>query len=452
MKIVIPKLINNALQEYWLLIKKPIPSGKRRVAHRFVHGMTWGILGGLVSRVFVIFSNIIVARLLGKTVYGELGIIQNTVGMFGIFAGLGLGMTATKYISEYRHKDVNKTERILGVSYLLAIFSGALISLGLVVLSPLLANKAIAAPHLINALKISSLLLFLGAITGAQSGALCGFEAFEKNAKINIIIGVLGLPITYVGVNYWGLMGAIWATIIVFFVNSILNHVALYSECTAAGIKLKFTGGWSEWPILWKYSFPATMSGIMVGPVTWTVSAMLVNRQNGYAEMGVFNAANQWRVALLFIPTIIGQIITPIMSEQLGAGCNNSASKALKAAMLMSGLIVIPAAILMGIFSPWIMLQYGPTFSNSWPVLLVVLATASLLAIQTPVGNIIAASGQMWVGTFMNAGWGVAVILFTWFLLPLGALGLALAFLFGYLVHGIWTFWYAWRTLSNQTC
>lgn len=43
-----------------------------------------------------------VARLLGNAVCGELGIIQSTVGMFGVFAGFGLRVTATKHVAEFR--------------------------------------------------------------------------------------------------------------------------------------------------------------------------------------------------------------------------------------------------------------------------------------------------------------------------------------------------------------
>lgn len=427
------------------LLKRPSHAENENVTHRLVHGMSWGILGGVLSRAFTLFSSIIIARMLGKTGYGEYGIIQSTVGMFGVFAGLGLGLTATKYVAEYRYKDVDRTEKILGISSLLAFCSGAMMTALLMVFASFLATKTLAASHLTHALQAGSLLLFLNAVTGTQTGALCGFEAFKKNAMVNFWIGVLCIPITYIGVCRWGLIGAIWATNIVLLLNWVMNHIVLRSECRKAGITLRISGCWSEWPILWKYSLPATISGVTIGPVVWTVSALLVNQPNGYAEMGVFNAANQWRLILLFIPTIIGQIITPIMSERFGVSCNSSAFKTLKLAIFVSVLVILPMAIVMGIFSPWIMLQYGKDFSDGWPVLLVVLATASLLAIQTPVGNVIAASGRMWVGTFMNAGWGITVISAAWFLLPLGALGIALAFLLGYILHSIWTFWFAWR-------
>ncbi len=436
--------------QYLTLLKRPTHSEKANVSHRFVHGVTWGVLGGVGSRFFTLLSSIIIARALGKTVFGEYGIIQSTVGMFGVFAGLGLGLTATKYVAEYRYKDPARAERILGLSSVVAFVSSAIVSIIFYKMAPFLAVKTIAAPHLTHSLQLSVGLLFLGAVTGAQTGALAGFEAFKKNAFVNFCIGFLSIPITFIGVWRWGLVGAIWSAIIVLLVNWIVNHIILRTECRRAGMALKISNCWSEWPILWRYSLPATMSGIVVAPVLWTASAMLVNQPGGYAEMGVFNAANQWRNLLLFIPTIIGQIITPILSEQLGEGNHQSSMKALKAAMFISGLVAVPLALILAVLSPWIMRQYGTAFANGWPVLLVVLATASLLAIQSPVGNVIAASGRMWLGTLMNAGWGIAVIASIWLLLPLGALGLASAFLIAYVIHCIWTFWFARRFLSTR--
>jgi len=42
---------------------------------------------------------IVVARILGKEEFGQLAIVQSTVGMLGVIAGLGLGLTATKHVA-----------------------------------------------------------------------------------------------------------------------------------------------------------------------------------------------------------------------------------------------------------------------------------------------------------------------------------------------------------------
>ena len=41
----------------------------------------------------------------GQEGFGALGMIQSTAGMLGVLAGLGLGITATKYVSELRRLD-----------------------------------------------------------------------------------------------------------------------------------------------------------------------------------------------------------------------------------------------------------------------------------------------------------------------------------------------------------
>jgi O-antigen/teichoic acid export membrane protein len=59
--------------------------------------------------------------MLGKTGYGELGMIQTTVGMFGVFAGFGLGVTATKHVAEFRRSDPARAGRIIGLSSVFAV-------------------------------------------------------------------------------------------------------------------------------------------------------------------------------------------------------------------------------------------------------------------------------------------------------------------------------------------
>ena len=53
-------------------------------------------------------------RTLGRDTFGAFGLIQGAVGMFGVFAGMGLGITATKYI-ECRISDPAKASRVLSL-------------------------------------------------------------------------------------------------------------------------------------------------------------------------------------------------------------------------------------------------------------------------------------------------------------------------------------------------
>jgi O-antigen/teichoic acid export membrane protein len=177
---------------------------------------------------------------------------------------------------------------------------------------------------------------------------------------------------------------------------------------------------------------------------------MLVNQPNGYAEMGVLNAANQWYIAILFLPRLLGQVVLPILSERIGDKDRLRSEVLLTTSMKLNGAVVLPIVVIGCLLSPFIMQLYGAGFRSAWPILSVILITAGLLAVQIPVGQIIAASGKMWVGFIMNVGWGFTFIFITWVLIEWGALGLALAKGGAYLLHATWTFGFAYLYLLRK--
>lgn len=420
-----------------------LPAGSLRA--RVAKGAFWSLAGAVIARGLNLVASIIVARLLGTVGYGKLGIIQSTVGMFSVFAGFGLGMTSTKYVAEFREKDPDKAGRIIALSSSVAFVSGGIISVILIIFAPWLATKTIAAPHLTNLLRISAGLLFLGAINGAQTGALSGFEAFRTIAVINLISGIISFPLMVAGVWFFKLEGAVFALIGSMLVNYILNKIAINRECAKFNIKPDFQTSFQELPILWKFSLPAFLSSAIVGPVTWLCNSILVNQPNGYAEMGIFNAANQWFNALLFLPGVMSQAVIPVLSERFGLNDNISSTKVLSFTIRTNGLIIFTIAILCSILNQNIINFYGKGFESGGLTLIIVLFTAGLLAIQIPVGNVILASGKMWLGFIMNLGWGLVFIIMTWLLIRFGSFGLASARLIAYIAHATWTFWFAYN-------
>jgi len=95
---------------------------------------------------------------------------------------------------------------------------------------------------------------------------------------------------------------------------------------------------------------------------------------------------------------------------------------------------------------------YGPEFARHGSVLSIVALTFLLQALQMPIGQLIAASGRMWLGAALNLGWSFAFIAFTWLLVGrgMGAVGLALGYVFSYLIHSAWTGWYGVRLLNGS--
>ena len=154
---------------------------------RLVKGALWSLAGSVISRGLMMAAWVLVARVLGKETYGEFGIIRSTVNMFTVFAGFGLGLTATKYIAEFRNSDPHRAGRVMALSGLFAAISGGVIALGLGIFAPWLAQASLNAPHLANPLRLGALMLLLTAMNGAQTGALAGFDAFKAIAVVTSI-------------------------------------------------------------------------------------------------------------------------------------------------------------------------------------------------------------------------------------------------------------------------
>ena len=295
------------LSNYRQRLQTLIPANSFRA--RFARGAFWSLVGTLISQALTLAASVVVARLLGKVGFGELSMIRSTVGMFGVFAGLGLGLTATKYVAEFRLKDPGRAGRIIGMSSCVAFLSGGVISTLVFAFTPYLAAHVINAPHLAPELRIACALLFLNALVGAQTGALAGFEAFKTIAKVNLCRGLLTFPLMVSGVYFWGLPGAVSALAIAAAAGWVLNHFALRNQTRRAAIAANYRGFWPELPVLSKFSLPAVLSGFMVAPVTWVVKALLVNQANGYAAMGIFEAANKWRRLVVLVPSLLAQVL-----------------------------------------------------------------------------------------------------------------------------------------------
>jgi len=393
--------------------------------------------GAVISRGLMLAATVLVARMLGKTGFGELGMIRSTLGMFGVFAGFGLGLTATKHVAEFRTSDPARAGHIIGLSALFASVTGGLMALGLFIFAPWLAQHTINAPHLTGVLRIGALILFINALNGAQTGALAGFEAFKTIAYVNLFVGLISFPILVCGAYFGGLTGAVWALTINLGVNWLLNHIALRKEERRYKVPFTLRNCSREWPVLWRFSLPAFLSGTVAQPVYWACIALLVNQPNGYGEMGIFSAADQWYGMLLFLPSMFGRVVLPVVSDQMGQNKAKPSIKTLVLALKTNLLITVPLATAACIASPYIMSLYGEHFTSGWPTMVVLLLAAVVKAAIAPAGILVAASGKMWIGFATNSFWAVTIILGTLLLVDFGSLGIVVARLISFVLSAI---------------
>jgi O-antigen/teichoic acid export membrane protein len=403
------------------------------VGSRLARGVFWSMAGSVISRGLMLCATVLVARMLGKTVYGELGMLQSTVGMFGVFAGFGLGLTATKYVAEFRQSDPVRVGRILGLSGIFAMLTGGVMALGLLVFAPWLAEHTINAPQLVGVLRVGALILFINALNGAQTGALSGFEAFKTIAHVNLFVGLLSFPILVCGAYFGGLTGAVWALVINLCFNWLLNHLALRKEARRYRVPFTFRNCSRELPILWSFALPAVLSGVMVGPANWGCRALLTNQPNGYDEMGILTATLVFQVLLLFVSNMLG---APLLSMVSNAGANIS-DKLSVVNILSTWILGVIVAIPLLCFPEIAQLVFGSDYAtrNFQVTFSLVVFCTSIMTFKQGLARVLAANNLLWWGFYSNTLWAVILIGSTMFLVHLGAPGLAASLTIAYILN-----------------
>lgn len=396
-------------------------------------GIFWGVVGTLLSKMFIMIASIITSRLLGVDKNGEFGIINNTVVMFSTFATLGLGTTATKFIAELKFKEKEKCGNIISMTNMIALFTGLVMSIILFFSSEWLAIYTLNNPNVTIGLRISSILLFFNTINTVQISTLAGFEDFKGIAKLTTMQGILSLPIFFSTTLLWGVEGLVFGYGIVALVCCILYRIVISQQLKKHNIIFNYSSCLKEYKILFQFSLPSMLSNVMVGPVTWLGNTIIINTVGGYTALGLFNAAFQWRTAIMLIPSAIGNVIlSTIISSQ-------EDEKLEFLNMSLSFYIVVLICIPIILFPDLIGVLYGVQYAgSSFNVTLIFIAlTCCLLAYKEGISRNLISRNLMWFGFLSNALWAISFLIFMVLLKEYGSIGISLTYFLSYLISTV---------------
>ncbi len=284
---------------------------------RLARSMAWSIVGSAFAQGGSFLSSIVLARVLGKEPFGEFSFIQSTVTAFTTFASLGLGLTATKYITEYRASHPEKIGKLLGLSSMLVVLAGACFSIALAVCAPALAVRSDHS-SIIPAFRLGTVCVFFLTLTGYQLGILAGFEAFKSIGRIGILCGLASPFLSWWGAVKFGMPGAVAAQCAGAVLLWSLYESAVRAECRRRGLAFQYRGAWEQRAVLTRVSIPATACGIVSSVVVWGSNAILA-KASGYSELALFAAAGNLRSAVMFLPALTLRVAGPRLNYMFAA-------------------------------------------------------------------------------------------------------------------------------------
>ncbi|HEX5000283.1 MAG TPA: oligosaccharide flippase family protein, partial [Terriglobia bacterium] len=345
----------------------------------------WALLGSGLSQGASLIAALMLGRMLELTMFGQLALIQTTVLLFGNLGEAGLTLTTTKFVGRWKERDPGRAGRLVGWSMRATAISGLFMVVLLIVAAPRLGSfPADAAPL---AFAGAGGLLIFEMMNRLQFGALAGLESFRQTSHIQLGRALILLPIVWAGVTYRGLGGALAGMAVVSLATFLIGNRVLRRECALRAIPLD--GARFERGVL-ATSASLWISTVLLTGSTWAVMMLLTRQSSGYDELGLFNAADRWKIALLFLPNVLFQVVLPMLSRSHAAGDHRACRQIVSMAILLVTGVTGTAALAVYLLSPLLMSWYGRSFEvgNS------VLAVAAIGSVATALYTV--GSGVLW--------------------------------------------------------
>lgn len=418
---------------------------------RFLGAAGWSLVSSFIAQLLVLITMASAARLLDNEQYGQLVFLQNTVLAFGVFAGLGIGTAVIHYASMLKSIDLTRLSRILGALILACICLSLCLLLIILFKAEFLADRVMNSRELKHYLPIVGAALVFIVIDNFNKSLLLGLGSMRAYVASIVIGAILGSLAFLIGGIKFGLDGFVYGILVNYILQFLVSSIIAKRACIENNVHIDLKHSKLEWRTLRDFALPGMLGGAVIQPAHWFCQALLAHKPGGYTDIAIFGIAFQWFSLVQFIPLAAGKVLLPLLSEYVHNKGNDKARNLIVFSVFVNGIVSIPSAILISILSQFILGFYGADYQQYSNVLIFASLASVLLAIQMPVGNLVASTSRMWTGFFMNIGWAAVYTFSATELLAKGALGIIQAMIIAYVVHATWTFYYAYRHFGSKT-
>jgi len=396
---------------------------------QLLSGAAWSILGAAIGRALLLGAGVVSGRVLGVVAFGKLGMVQSTAVLFGAVIGASLSLATTDGVARTRASDPVRAGGFIVTAYRLALGCGA----GATLLVFFAGGQLRFMAELQGELRLGAALVLFGALNAVQGSVLAGLGGFRPLALASVARGVGSFLFIALGAWRAGLPGAIAGQVLAELLSAAAFHAAIVASTRAQGIPLSSAAASGSVRRLTGIALPTLLGTVALQPVLWGCNVLLVSGRSGFADLGLFNAAERWRQLLLFVPASVSANVLAALSRLNGAGDGAGFRRIFRRSLALVLLVVLVPAAAVVLCAPLCLEVFGAEYRRAAPALAVLAASSIPSALNNTLGQVLIARGKVWWRFSVDLGL-VAILMGTAYaLVPgWGATGLATANLLAY--------------------
>lgn len=358
--------------------------------NKLISDSLWSLLGNVFGRGLALIAGIIVARFLGKDIYGEYGAIRNTIITIGIFSTFGLGYTATKFVAELRVNNKEIINSFIHRANIITIVFSGIMAILLFSFSNEVSVYIFKGADLQFPLRILSVLIVFNAVTSTQIGILSGFGKFKEIAKINTVVGFLTFSFSIFLTYLYSFNGAIIALLIAQILNCIINYYYVKKEQNTNLIN----GDIITYKEILFFSTPIAMQEGTYAISSWISMILLIN-YTSFGQLGMYTVAMQWSSIVLFIPGILRNVVLSHLSSHTNN--ENMQNRIMLQTIFINILCTIIPAVLVFGFNGFVESSYGHTFKDVGYLITTAVFSTVFVSVSNVYSQAYTAQGKNWM-------------------------------------------------------
>jgi O-antigen/teichoic acid export membrane protein len=161
------------------------------------------------------------------------------------------------------------------------------------------------------------------------------------------------------------------------------------------------------------------LGSICTTAAMWFANVVLVAQPDGYASLGVFNAAERWRQLLLFLPASFSPVVLTMLSNLHGTNDPRAYRRLFGLNLSVSvAVVVVPSLVVMLCASP-AMALFGEEYRAGRITLVILSASSVAIVLNNLLGQILVSRGAV-VGRFvLDALLATVLAVVSWQLIPI---------------------------------
>ena len=363
---------------------------------RLQGGVSWNFASAICTQGATFLTTIVLTNMAGIGVFGRYSMVQNTLATVVTLSALSMSTTTTKFISEFRSTDRNRTGRLLSLFNRISLISGAVSGILLLLAADLIATT-LKDPGLAPGLRIGAGFLFFSTVNAYQLGALAGFEGYRSLAVAAALSGTLTLVCASLGMYLYGYVGAIAGQAIGSFCRFLFNRIALSMECEKAEVVPHSGPVPDQGRFLFRFALPAMLSTYSSIPAAWFANGFVFRHAGGSSQMALYTAALTFKTVLLFLPMTITGVTLPVINN---ARATTDLKRYLRLyrqnVMVVSAASMIFAAPFL-LFGETLLKAFGRDYSAGHEILNVMVISSIVDGIGIAISPFFQSQGRMWM-------------------------------------------------------